>query len=512
MKHLLRIRAIVAAVLVACLTQCTPRSQADRPIVILYENDVHCAIEGYSRLAGLRDAIAEADTAYVGVVSVGDYLQGAMAGGMSKGADIVTLINAVGYDAMTLGNHEFDYGQDRLQALLPRFEAPVTSVNYCDTLHHQPFCRPFVLHRYGNRTVAFVGITTPETIEAEGPALQDDAGRPQVSFEPQHLDSLAEAAAREARRAGADYVIALAHMGEVEEGFGTAVQLIAHTTGFDALLMAHSHSVIAQRTLTDRTGRQVPVSQTGTKFAHIGKLTIDRNGKISTELLSTDSLTYRNAATEAVLDSINKKYEALRALPCAHNAKRLSISDSRGNRIVRSQECGLANLATDAMRMTAGTQMAVVNGGGVRVDLPEGQLTYGHIYDVMPFDNKLWVVSLSADELHNMLEEGIKKLPAENGQFCHPSGFRYEVMMSPTPHVGRIEVQDAAGRYVPIEADKRYTLALSDYMVQVLLPNARVISRNGDKYARDVFFDYVKSLGEIPATYAKPQGRIVIKR
>ena len=140
----------------------------DRSIVILYENDVHCGIDGNTKLAGLRDAIAAADTAYVAVVSNGDYLQGGPAGAISHGMFIADIIRSVGYDAITLGNHEFDYGVPRMKEVMANVGAPVVCANFFEMNTDVPYYSPYIIKQFGNNRIAFGGATTTEKMYSEG--------------------------------------------------------------------------------------------------------------------------------------------------------------------------------------------------------------------------------------------------------------------------------------------------------------------------------------------------------
>ena len=135
------------------LTSCNKNEIPQQPksIVILYENDVHCAIDDYTKLAGLRDAIRAADTAWVAVVSSGDYLQGGVVGSLSEGQYIIDIMRQVHYDAVTIGNHEFDYSGGRMKELIPRLKAPVTCANFFDAGAATPFYAPYVICSYGDR-------------------------------------------------------------------------------------------------------------------------------------------------------------------------------------------------------------------------------------------------------------------------------------------------------------------------------------------------------------------------
>ena len=200
---------MLACILMVCAVQ---KSFAQKSIVILYENDVHCAVDGYAKLAGLRDAIA--DTAYVALVSNGDYVQGMTVGAISKGQYVVDLMRALPYDAITLGNHEYDYGMERMFQLLRQVPAPIVCANLYDVKLERTVFAPYVMRRFGDKRIAFVGASTPTSMETEAYAFRDDEGNIIYDLQIDDIPALVQKAVDEARRAGADYVILDSHLGE----------------------------------------------------------------------------------------------------------------------------------------------------------------------------------------------------------------------------------------------------------------------------------------------------------
>ena len=170
--------------------------------MVLYENDVHGQIDGYPKLAGLRDAISQSDTAWTAVGSCGDYLSGGVACSLRKGEYIVTLMNSVGYDAVTLGNHEYDFGMPRLKELLPGLNTPAVCVNLYDYQGTEPLMAPYVIRQYGSQRVAFVGVSTPESMDAEAYSFFDDKGHQLYDLHTKETYQMVQQAADKAHRAG----------------------------------------------------------------------------------------------------------------------------------------------------------------------------------------------------------------------------------------------------------------------------------------------------------------------
>ena len=268
-----------------------PSDTQSKSIVILYENDVHCNIDGYSKLRGLKDAILAADTAHVATVSCGDFLQGAIPGAYSDGAFIVELMQDVGYDAVTIGNHEFDYGMARMLELVPQIGSPVVVANLYAEGADKPLFSPYIIKSFGDKRVAFVGVTTPDAMHSEAYAFYDEQQQPVYTLRTNDVYTLVQSAVDQARAEGADYVIVLSHLGEAELHTGVnSHTMIAVTTGIDAVLDGHTHSVVPCEYVANKDGVPVPVTQTGTQFANYGHLWISTDGTISLGLYLTQNI------------------------------------------------------------------------------------------------------------------------------------------------------------------------------------------------------------------------------
>jgi len=302
------------------------QSQRQRNIVILYENDAHCAMDGYAKLAGLRDAIA--DTADVCLVSNGDYVQGQTVGAISKGQYVVDVMKALSYDAVTLGNHEFDYGMERMFELLRQVPAPIVCCNLYDVRSGRMVYAPFVIKRVGNKKIAFVGVVTPTSMEDEAYAFKDERDSLIYDLQPEDISVLVQRAVDEARRAGADYVILDSHLGENENArHSDSHTVVANTTGIDIVLDGHSHAVITADTVLNKAGKPIIVTQTGTKFANVGKLLITPDGRMTTSLIPIASVKEKNTYVAHLVDSINTMLHAQTSRLICHSEVPLRITD-----------------------------------------------------------------------------------------------------------------------------------------------------------------------------------------
>ncbi len=485
-----------------------------RPIVILYDNDVHCGIDGYPKMAGLRDAIAASDTAYVAVVSSGDFIQGGTAGTLSQGQYIIDIMNSVGYDAITIGNHEFDYKTPQLLNLTSQLSAPVTCVNFSDCDTHKQFYAPYVIKEFGARKVGFVGVLTPSTLQSEGAAFYDDNGKQLYDLHHDEVYGLVQNAVDSARAKGADYVVVLSHLGEANSDIVSG-KMIAATTGIDAVLDGHSHSVIPCEKVINKKNKKVLCSQTGTKFANIGKLVIKRNGMMTTELLPSEKVEYTSESVAAVVDSIKNINATLTGKVCGHSDQLMTINDANGSRLVRSGETNLANFVADAFRWYGDAQLAFSNGGGIRQNLPQGNITYGNLMDTQPFGNELCVIKISGKLLCDVIEIGAENLPGESGFFVQPSGFKYTINKDALPRISDVQVLNSNGEYESIEMDKEYTLATLNYNLSQykgLMLNCELEKQNIGLDVEALYNYLIDPLkGRIGSEYAHPQGRITIR-
>lgn len=524
-------------------TTSSKSSKASKNLVILYENDVHCAIDGYQKMAGLRDAIQ--DTAYCLVVGCGDFLQGGTPGAISSGKYVVDIMRTVHYDAMTLGNHEFDYGTPRMQELLTFMQAPITCVNLRTTDTKQRLFAPYIINKVGKHKVAFIGALTPTTLQTEAIGFYDKDGKQTLELAPTEIYQMVEDAALEARRKGADIVIVLSHLSEDNNQYGiTSHGLIKNTTAIDAVFDGHSHSVVPQLVLNNRNGKPVIVTQTGTQFANVGKCFIplaekhvkhkgkknsDFKGLISTELIPTKSIKAENTVVKHATDSITALFQETINRVICHSDVPVTIDGSDGKRAVRFSETNAGDLVCDAFRYATGAQISMNNSGGIRTSLPAGDLTYGDIISLLPFQNVVSVIEVSGQKVIDLLNACTQFLPLEHGDFPQVAGIRFTVDMSAQAtvdangkktlkRVSSVEIyDDATGSYSPINPEATYTLATTDYCIgggglQAVLQDVTPTRPNIIHYAQSLIKYVTEALhGHIGEEYSKAKGRIIIK-
>lgn len=527
----------------------------EEDIILLFTNDVHCGIEddiGYAGLAAYAADCRE-KTPYVTLIDCGDAVQGDVIGTVSQGEYIVDIMNEVGYDYAVLGNHEFDYGMEQLAALLEKADAVYLGANIAYTGAGEsalPELIPYALETYGETTVGFIGVTTPWSTTSSSPTnFMDESGAFVYDFcageDGENLYARVQECVDACRAGGAEYVILLAHLGDTEESAPySSVEVIENTTGIDAVLDGHAHSVIPTRVVADEAGEDVVLVSTGTKLENIGRLVITPAGGIYGGLVSQYGET--DAGTEEYVQSVKALYEESVNRVVARSDVALFCTDEAGIRLVRCRETAIGNLCADAYRAATGADIAAVNGGGIRADIPAGDITYGDAIKVHPYGNALCMVEATGQEILDMLEVASRFTQAEysrdglavgeDGGFLSVSGMRYTIDTSVETTVvtdedgmfvevaGARRVKNAevlcgeTGAYEPLDPEKTYTFACHNYLIKeggngqnMFQDNTLLVDEALLDY--EVLINYLADTlgGELAALYSDTEGRITVE-
>ncbi len=514
-------------------------------VVVLFTSDVHCGVDqgfGYAGLAAVRDNLAK--TNHVLLVDNGDSIQGEPIGTMTTGESNIELMNAVGYDIATIGNHEFDYGMDRFLELTKKANFPYISANF---MHNDELVfAPYVIKEFDGVKIAFVGITTPKTTTSSTPKyFQDETGKFVYTFcqdeTGEKLYAAVQKAVDDARAEGAAYVVAMAHLGiEGESAPWMSTDVIANTTGINALLDGHSHSILDQEKVKNKDGEEVLLAACGTKLQAIGYLRISaKDGSMATGLYKWDTSNAvslpdligldNEVATKVneAMDTLNEKLGEV----VAKSAVDLVISDPETDvRIVRTAETNLGDLCADAYRDQSGADIAFVNGGGIRVKIAAGDITLNDILKVHPFGNALCVVEATGQQILDALEWGSRVVPEETGGFLQVSGLTYEIHTYIessctadenglfTGVAGEYRVKNVKVGGEDLDVNKTYTLACHDYLLKnagdgFTMFQQDTLLQDSVKLDNQVLIDYITGTlnGVVGEAYANPygQGRIV---
>ena len=503
-------------------------------VTILYTNDVHTYIDKqspkltYAAIADLKQSYQNAGKDVL-LVDAGDHVQGTAYGSMDEGASIIKLMNAAGYDVATPGNHEFDYGMDRAKAIMKEADFPYLSCNWVDlrtTLRVLPSVKVFVR---GGRRIAFVGVTTPETFTKSTPAYFMDKAQRKYIYDIQGGEDgkkLYDAVQKAIDKAKllADVVIGLGHLGvDPSSAPWTSEEVIAHTSGFDAFIDGHSHTVMENKQVQDASGKAVTLTQTGSYFANVGEMTIAADGTITTKLIPTHE--GMDAGIAAMQTGWVNTVDDMLGEKIAVGDSDFYVSDpATGKRRIRSAETNLGDFVADGIYAYFNEveklhcDLAIMNGGGIRADVPAGDWTFKTCKQVSPFGNVACLMSVTGKQIQDALEfaarfagEGGK----ENGGFLQVAGATYEIhtdipntvqtdeknvwigSATGTPRVQNVKIYDkASGSYLPLDPGATYALAGMNYTLRNL----------GDGFAMfdgaELIKDYVSEDYLVMSTYA----------
>ena len=503
-------------------------------VTILYTNDVHTYIDKqapeltYAAIAALKQSYQNAGKKVL-LVDAGDHVQGTAYGSMDEGASIIELMNAAGYDVATPGNHEFDYGMDRAKELMRDADFPYLSCNWVDlrtNLRVLPEIKVFVR---GGVRIAFVGITTPETFTKSTPAYFMNKAQTKYIYDilggedGQKLYSAVQKAVDKAKCL-ADVVIGLGHLGvDPSSSPWTSEEVIAHTTGFDAFIDGHSHTVMENKQVADASGRLVTLTQTGSYFANVGEMTIAPDGTISTRLVSTyDQEDPAVAAEQAAW--VSSVDEMLGEKIAVADTKFYITDPATGKRRIRSGETNLGDFVADGIYTYFNEveqlhcDIAIMNGGGIRSDEDAGYWTFKTCKQVSPFGNVACLMSVTGKQIQDALEFAARfagEDGKENGGFLQVAGATYEIhtdipntvqtdeknvwigSATGTPRVQNVKIYDkASGSYLPLDPGATYALAGMNYTLRNL----------GDGFAMfdgaELIKDYVSEDYLVMSTYA----------
>ena len=503
-------------------------------VTILYTNDVHTYIDKqapeltYAAIAALKQSYQNAGKKVL-LVDAGDHVQGTAYGSMDQGASIIELMNAAGYDAATPGNHEFDYGMDRAKELMRDADFPYLSCNWVDlrtNLRVLPEIKVFVR---GGVRIAFVGITTPETFTKSTPAYFMNKAQTKYIYDilggedGQKLYSAVQKAVDKAKCL-ADVVIGLGHLGvDPSSSPWTSEEVIAHTTGFDAFIDGHSHTVMENKQVADASGRLVTLTQTGSYFANVGEMTIAPDGTISTRLVSTyDQEDPAVAAEQAAW--VSSVDEMLGEKIAVADTKFYITDPATGKRRIRSGETNLGDFVADGIYTYFNEveqlhcDIAIMNGGGIRSDEDAGYWTFKTCKQVSPFGNVACLMSVTGKQIQDALEFAARFAGAEgkeNGGFLQVAGATYEIhtdipntvltddknvwmgSATGTPRVQNVRIYNKkTGTYEPLDLNRTYALAGMNYTLRNL----------GDGFAMfdgaELIKDYVSEDYLVMSTYA----------
>ena len=457
----------------------------DGKVVILHTNDTHGADldeEGTSfGMAGVAQLKKdfEAAGADVLLVSAGDSIMGKPLVSADQGKSAIEFMNAAGYDAMTVGNHELDFGIDNLKALAKDADFPILCADMTTEADGKTVFDSNKIFEIGGVKVGVFGLATPETL-----TKADASKMPGITFpQTDKLYAVAQAQVDELNKAGADLIVCLGHLGIDAESTGNrSIDLLEKVTGIDVFIDGHSHSTLEEiKEATNGTGKvgDTVLTSTGTKLANVGMVDISPDGTISTSSLATSELTVTpDAKVAARAEEIQKEIDADYGTVFAKTE--VALDGEKAN--VRTGETNLGDLIADAMLWQAGlldegVDAAVTNGGGIRASIAAGDITKKDINTVLPFGNTLYVVKVTGAELLEALEASTYCTPEAIGGFPQVAGIEFTVntgaqfdtkelypgsTYGKPASINRVMIQTVGGE--AFNPEETYTIVTNDFM------------------------------------------------
>jgi 5'-nucleotidase len=468
------IPAAAATAIPAVNTAEPAAAEVNYSLTILHTNDVHAHHapnadgDGGEALASSVINQVRAASPNTLLLSAGDTFMGTLYYVMHHGTDSAEFMNLMQYDAMTLGNHEFDEGDGNLALFIEKLNFPVVAANVdfskSSTLSDKTM--PYVVLEKGGEKIGVIGLVNPETPTMSRPGSD-------LIFK-NDLAPIVQSNVEELTQKGVNKIIVLSHI-----GYAADLELAKTVTGVDIIVGGHTHTLLANNdtraagaypaVVENSEGKTVLVVQAGEYLQYLGRLNVefDPNGDLvnwSGEPIYLLHYITPDPATAKLAETLYAPIDALTKESVGKSAVHLE-----GDRkICRFMECNLGNLITDAMRAETGAQVALENGGGIRASIKQGDVTLGDVLNVLPFGNLISTLSLTGKDLRAALENGVSMYEEGAGRFPQVSGMRYT--FDPSKPAGKriisVDVLDAQGEYKPLDPKAIYTVATNDFMCE----------------------------------------------
>ena len=444
-------------------------------ITVIHTNDTHSRLIGtnteigFAKIATLIKEAKEANPNTL-VLDAGDTLHGMPIVNISKGENAIKVLEAAGYDYMTLGNHDFNYGKERLFELRDMSQVGMLSANIVDENGEYIFT-PYVIEEVGDVKVGIYGLSTPDTVILTNPNnVVGLVFKDPIEVSKEMVEELEDKT---------DVIIALAHLGLDESSTLTSKALAQEVEGIDLIIDGHSHSMLEGGQLENNT----LIVQTKNYGQNLGYVDIEiLEGEvtgITARLLAAADTA--DVVPDPDLQKIIEDIEAANAEVFNEVIATTGVYLDGVRENVRTKETNLGNLSADAARAATGADIAFVNGGGIREDIPVGDITKGKIAAIFPFGNTIEVKKITGADLKAMLEWSVSDYPAAKGAFLQVSGL--EFTFDPAKEIGSKVVEILVGGEAFDEA-KEYTVAINDFM-----------STGGDGYAMLADYDVLAIYG-----------------
>ncbi|MGL5675058.1 MAG: bifunctional metallophosphatase/5'-nucleotidase [Cellulosilyticaceae bacterium] len=425
-------------------------------LTIFHTNDTHGNVEddggstiGFGKMSSYIESY-KASNPNVIVLDAGDMFQGAPFANVEQGHSLVSIVNQVGYDAMAVGNHEFDYSADNLKTIEAKINYSMLAANVYK--EGALAFKPYIVKEIEGVKVGIFGMATPETAYKTHP--NNVAG---YEFK-DPIVVAKEMVATLTTEEQVDVIVMVGHMG-VDEGAPTSVEIAEAVEGIDVIVDGHSHTKLEEGMMVGET----LIVSTGEKFGNIGKVElVIEEGKVTTKeatLVSYEMV--KEVVPNAAITEAIARVKAEQEVALAEVVGETKVDLVGEREVVRTGESNLGQLMTDAMLKETGAQIAMTNGGGIRASIPAGKITKKQLVTVFPFANTVMVKELSGADVVAALEHGVSKYPEQNGAFAHVAGITFTLDASKEAG-SRVSNVKVAGK--ALEMDAYYTVATNDFV------------------------------------------------
>ena len=471
-------------------------------IIIMHTNDVHSRVDdnlGYTSVKAWKNYFEENGNDVL-LLDAGDTLHGLPIANLSNGENIVKIMNEIGYDAMTAGNHDFNYGMSQLLNLRDQmnFDFLVSNITKDGV---NAFASSNVYEK-GGKKIGVVGLATPESATKTNPANVSG-----YDFNDEKLAEILQEEVNLLEEKGVDYIVALGHLGiDSESSPYMSTEIINQVEGLDIFIDGHSHNTLENgMNVKDKNGEDVLLVQTGNYLEKIGKIVIKEDGQISASLID------EKKSDETIDNMITSMKEEIRPLLEEVVGKTNVFLDGSRDPGVRTKETNLGNIVADALKFASGSDVALTNGGGIRTSVDVGDITYGELNAVLPFGNIVTKIKVTGKQIVQALEHGTSAAPAASGGFPQVSGITYEIHTYLTEN----RVKNVKINGEDVDLDKYYTLATNDFTAVGGdgYDMFKTATKLGEYSAMDeALVNFIKQLpnSTVGEEYATEQGRITI--
>lgn len=519
----------------------------DGQVKILYTNDVECALDdniGYSALAEYKNQMKNSSK-YTLLVDSGDFLMGNAISSLSKGKDIISIMNKVGYDFVNIGIHDFNYGIDTLVQRNKELNCKMYSSNFINLQNNVSVFGSYKIFKCGEFKIALIGITSPTALYSSDEKIFQDNEHKNIysfceDFSGEKLYANIQITINKAIDDGANKIILVGHCGNlnVDQKYSSK-QIIANITNVDAFIDGNSEEEIENEIVKDKNDKDVILTQAGSKLKNIGQLTIYSDGSISTKMIKKVNKSdgteinedirpceirkkgfnllgnYENEDVKNFIDNIiiNFKNNSKKSISSSYLS--FNYKDDNGKVLIRNKENNLGDLLADSIKSKLNTDIAIIEASSIRNGIEKGNITFESIFSIYPLNNRLYSIEASGQQIKEALENSIKQYPKESGSFLQVSGISFDINSKATKSnaskkTNEINISNIHINGEKIDLEKKYTIGLlnqiitNPYTSYTMFKDCKILKENVCTDA-DALIEYITENPDL-SNYSNPNG------